>query len=271
MPWLAARLRRLRERSRFSDPVIHLYCLCWNEERMLPFFFRHYDALVERYFIFDNGSTDRSIDLLAQHPKVTLGEFRAAASVIRESPAFYETVWHRSRGGADWVFIVNIDEFLHHPDGKAYFGRCIREGVTVLPAKGYEMIAESFPPPGRDLTDSVTTGIPSAHLDKLCAFRPDAIRRLKYGVGRHTATPRGHVVHPAMVELKLLHYKYLGESYLVERFAELSARIPESDQARKLGVHYFREPQSLREQHRALLARAAPVPGLNISAKASAP
>ncbi|WP_119302988.1 glycosyltransferase family 2 protein [Dongia deserti] len=74
---LRARLRRVREQFHVRDPVIHLYCLCWNEERMLPFFFRHYDDLVARYFVFDNGSTDRSIGMLKQHPKVTLGEFRA--------------------------------------------------------------------------------------------------------------------------------------------------------------------------------------------------
>lgn len=31
---------------------------------MLPYFFRHYDSLVDRYFISDNGSSDRSRELL---------------------------------------------------------------------------------------------------------------------------------------------------------------------------------------------------------------
>jgi hypothetical protein len=32
--------------------TVHLYATCWNEEKMLPYFFRHYDNLVSRYFIF---------------------------------------------------------------------------------------------------------------------------------------------------------------------------------------------------------------------------
>jgi hypothetical protein len=32
---------------------IDIYALCWNEADLLSFFFRHYDPIVSRYFIFD--------------------------------------------------------------------------------------------------------------------------------------------------------------------------------------------------------------------------
>lgn len=272
MPWLRGKLRRFRERLYARDPVIHLYCLCWNEERMLPFFFRHYDKLVARYFIFDHGSTDRSAGLLARHPKVTVGTFRTSGqSVIREAPAFYETIWHQSRRTADWVFIVNIDEFLFHPDGRDYFRRCMRDGITILPAAGYEMIAPSFPAFDQDLPLTITKGVRRKSMDKLCAFRPDDIRRLRYTPGRHAARPRGRVIQPHTPELKLLHYKFLGESYVVQRYAELRARTSEEDRGRDLGVHYFKEPTLLLEQHRSLMAAAAPVPGLHATGDAVAP
>lgn len=263
MRGLKTRLRTARERFILRDPVIHLYCLCWNEERMLPFFFRHYDDVVTRYFVFDNGSTDRSVDLLAQHPKVTLGEFRTIGdSVIREAPAFYETVWHRSRNEADWVFIVNIDELLYHPDGKAYFKRCMRRGFTVVPAVGYEMIAERFPHPHANLPDSITHGVRATYMDKLCAFRPRAIRKINYALGRHRARPRGHAIYPPAPELRLLHYKHLGEDYLVERSMELGARTPDRDRRRGLGAKYFHGPERIIERHRSLMREAGPVPGL---------
>jgi hypothetical protein len=258
----------MRERFRVREPVIHLYCLCWNEERMLPFFFRHYDGLVARYFVFDNGSTDRSISLLSQHSRVTLGEFRTVGdSVIREAPAFYETVWHRSRSEADWILIVNIDELLYHPDGKRYFTRCIRQGVSVIAATGYQMVADRFPGPGETLSRSIMNGVRTKSLDKVCAFRPDAVRRLNYGPGRHSANPRGRVVYPDRPELKLLHYKHLGEAYLLARYAELKARTPDSDRRRGLGIQYFRDSSRIIDRHRLLMAEAAPVPGLRNAAE----
>ena len=58
-----------------GEQRIDLYCLCWNDARMLPFFFRHYDPLVERYVIYDNGSTDESLALLKENRKVSLRHF----------------------------------------------------------------------------------------------------------------------------------------------------------------------------------------------------
>ena len=271
MRGLTARLHIARERFVVRDPVIHLYCLCWNEERMLPFFFRHYDRLVARYFVFDNGSTDRSIEMLSRHPKVTLGEFHTVGeSVINEAPAFYETVWHRSRNDADWVFIVNIDELLYHPDGKNYFKRCMRRGQTVVPAVGYEMIAEDFPHSDANLPDCITHGVRATYMDKTCAFRPRAIRKIRYALGRHSADPLGHVAYPPVPELRLLHYKHLGEAYLIERSAELGARTPENDRKKGLGFRYFRGRERIVERHRSLMREAAPVPGLQSTTGASA-
>ena len=47
-----------------AEVIIHLHATCWNEERMLPFFFRYYDRFVDRYFIHDNQSSDGSIEIL---------------------------------------------------------------------------------------------------------------------------------------------------------------------------------------------------------------
>jgi len=42
---------------------------------MLPFFFRHYDPFVDRYVLFDDGSTDTTLSLLAGRPKVEVRQF----------------------------------------------------------------------------------------------------------------------------------------------------------------------------------------------------
>lgn len=262
---LTARLRALFSRSR--PPVIHLYCLCWNEERMLPFFFRHYDPLVDRYFVFDNGSTDRSLEMLAAHPKVTVRHFETPDDIrIAAAPDFYETVWHPSRHTADWVIIVDMDEHLFHPDGRHYFETCLRNDVTVIPSRGFQMVADEFPATDVLLSASIRTGVRDHHMDKVCAFRPDAVERINFAVGRHTANPHGRIVRPQDLDLgqgfTLLHYKYLGARYLIARFAELGARIPAAERARGWGKQYFKDPAETAETHRRLLAMAKPVEGL---------
>ena len=62
---------------------VDLYALCWNDADMLPFFFRHYDPLVSRYFIFDDHSSDGSLDLMRAHPNVEVESF------VRSDPASF--------------------------------------------------------------------------------------------------------------------------------------------------------------------------------------
>jgi hypothetical protein len=75
------------------------------------------------------------------------------------------------------------------------------------------------------------------------------------------------VVFPSALELRLLHYKHLGEAYLVERSAELGARTPNHD--RNLGVKYFHGRDRIIERHRSLMREAAPVPGLSRTDRAA--
>jgi hypothetical protein len=247
----------------FGKPVTHLYCLCWNEAAMLPHFFRHYDPLVDHYFVFDDGSTDGSLDLLRQHPKVSLRRFEAAGdSFVESARRFYDLVWQESRGRADWVMLVNIDEHLHHPHGRDYFRRCLRRGYTVLPAKGYEMVSDRFPHDNVPLHAVVKSGVPTPVLNKLCVFSPDAITHVGYSAGRHKAAPEGRVIVPPRTKLKLLHYKYLGESYVIERYAQLRERMRPGDRAQRRGWHYFQGSDVIARNHRQILSTASPVPGL---------
>src|SRR4029450_5864723 len=67
--------REGREPVPRSGPRVHLYATCWNEIRLLGFFFRHYDPVVQRYVIFDDGSTDGSLDLLRGPPEGRVGRW----------------------------------------------------------------------------------------------------------------------------------------------------------------------------------------------------
>jgi hypothetical protein len=218
---------------------VHLHASCWNEERMLPFFFRHYDPVVDRYFIHDNGSSDRSLEMLAAHPRVTVLPLVLEGDSLCQ--AAFEKVndfWLCSRGEADWVAVCNIDEFFHHPDLPWYLAACRRRGITFIPTRGYEMVSDVFPAPGDDLSRTIRRGARAPHYDKPSFFNPDAITHSGFGMARHTAAPQGRVLVPDRQEVVMLHYKNLGLDYLTVRHAELGARMRELDRKKKWGFQY---------------------------------
>ena len=220
---------------------IDLYTRCWNDAAMLGFFFRHYDALVQRYIVFDDGSTDASLDILASNPKVEVRRMPARAdpdSRIVSSHAVVESCWHESRGLADWVIVTDVDEHLYHPQIETYLAACQRRGVTIIPSLGYQMVSEEFPQPGLLLRESLTRGAPFLTASKLNIFSPGAIQATRFGLGRHSAAPLGNVVAPGRDELLLLHYKYLGFERTQRRHEEYLTRQRKDDLARGHGYQY---------------------------------
>lgn len=51
--------------------IVNYFCRVHNEERLVPYVFRHYDNIVDHYYIWDHASTDSTKELLLQNPKVT--------------------------------------------------------------------------------------------------------------------------------------------------------------------------------------------------------
>lgn len=221
---------------------IELHTICWNEVDFLPFFFRHYDPLVDRYFIHDDGSTDGTLDLLAAHPKVEIRRFARPVgdSFVLSHRVFHETAWKESRGRADWVIVTAVDEFLSMRAGltKKRLATYARAGATMIPAIGYQMISETFPAPGTDLRRTVTTGASNPLMNKLSLFDPNAIETTGYAIGRHEASPQGRLILAPFDELELRHFRYLDFERTLRRNLALADRLGETDRRWGWGSSY---------------------------------
>lgn len=208
---------------------------------MLPFFFLHYDKLVQRYIIYDDQSTDNSQEILRRNPKVELRPmppYTDPQSRIISALALQETCWKESRGIADWVIVTDIDEHLYHPAMDRYLARCRAHGVTIIPALGYQMLSEQFPEHNNLLCKSLTKGACNSLYSKLNIFCPSEIDAINYKPGRHKAAPTGHVVLPPRDELLLLHYHYLGFERVQKRYAQFLTRQRKTDIAKGFGTQY---------------------------------
>jgi hypothetical protein len=219
---------------------IHFYALCWNDGPRLSFFFRHYDAIVDRYVIYDDGSDAETLARLQAHPKVEIRQFVRSdpESFVLSEKHMSDHCWKESRGKADWVIVADIDELLWHADLPAYLAHCKGAGITAIPALGFQMIDPEFPPEGTDLAARIFRGMPWWEMMKLAIFDPAAINEIDFSLGRHMASPSGSVVYPPTDELLLLHYKYLGLQRTFDRHRELSGGLRSFDLENRHGVQY---------------------------------
>ena len=240
---------------------VHLHTLCWNDRRMLDYFFRHYEPWVDRFYIFDDHSTDGTLEYLQARSDVVVEPLRRIDpdSWVLSAKHIYDTDWMRSIGEADWVVITNIDEHLHHPAMRRYLAVLKDRGVTVVPALGYQMITESFPPPESVLWRDHTMGAPWRNMSKVGIFRPDCIKAVDFAPGRHHVRLKGEVVFPERDEVLNLHYKYLGIAETHGRHATQAPRLGKVDRAQNWGHKYRWSFEELTADFAAVKAAAVDV------------
>lgn len=243
------RLRNLKNRKKISKPIIHCYTVCWNEERMLPFMLDYYSAFVDRFYIYDNFSTDSTSEVVRKYPNVELLPFDTSNTY--DEPRMVElrnTAWKNSRAKADLVIVCDVDEFLYHDNLQEYISGNIREGVTIFRPEGYNMISAEFPlheTPSL-LVDKVQSGWQDVDFNKCIMFNPQKIIEINYTAGSHFCYPLGIVKQNTDTALKLLHYKYLGYRYVAERYHMYSMRYSAANSKLQLGVQYLQDKERIR-------------------------
>lgn len=208
---------------------------------MLPYFFKYYDNIADQYFIWDHDSTDNTLSMLRSHPKVTINKFEPqGSSLVISALNLLNQFWKASIGKADWVIICDVDEHLYHPNNlRTYLQECTAKGITLVVPTGYEMVSDFFPDIDKPLHETIRDGVRSPAHDKPQLFNPNAIQEINFCPGRHTAMPIGNVIKPAINEVLLLHYKYLGFDYMNTRYNELKQGLLGQDIAKGMGFHYL--------------------------------
>ena len=198
---------------------IDVYSNMYNEERMLPYWLRHYETIADRIFVWDDYSNDSTRKILKKHPKVTiLLKGKVGQDNDYNSEVLYPQYEQYSRGVSDWVIVVDADEFIYHPNLRKILKELREDDAEVIQCKGFDMISDKFPTTDGQIYDEIKMGIESNLMTKWAIHSPDI--HLRYRRGRH-GRPHDernwkHTRY-RYAGIKLLHYRYLGKEYTEQR------------------------------------------------------
>lgn len=244
-----------------KQPVIHGYFTCYNEAYILPHALKHYSLICDKIFLYDNQSTDNSVEIAKTFSKVEIIEWNTNNQHDVDAHLnLGNNVWKNSIGKCDYVIVADIDEFLYHSDLKNFIKSAKKKGITLMKAKGFWMIGDESLElkPEDDLITSVPKGIYNACNDKVLIFDPNAIKEINYVPGFHQCSPIGDI-NMNQYELRLLHFRMIGlKNYLYKQNLR-RGRQSEINIKKQYNTHYWRTNQEDINEYRDMVLNRKPI------------
>jgi glycosyltransferase involved in cell wall biosynthesis len=201
----------------------------YNEEDLLPQFLRHYDGQgVDRCFILDNESTDRSVEIASKHPKVELSAF-VTPGIGFDGPKHHAIMKKmlECQGHYDLVILVDADELIVPAKPGT-----IRSAIESLPlqydlytTEGYSMMQtkdDADYNPDVPLPLQQKNGFFDRLYSKPAIVNP--VAQAVFSMGIHSAS--GVLREKSMPGLfKLLHYAAPSEAIFLKRRLQKEPRV----------------------------------------------
>lgn len=228
---------------------VELFTFCWDEMDVIPWVISYWRKFASHVTVFDNGSTDGSIQFLQAHGEwIDVVHFETGGTIndtmLQEMK---NEVWKDARGMADLVVVCDMDEVLMAPDIVKSLTTMRRVGGTICRPNWYDLVSDDYP--------EYMSGIP-LHImrpiarhnqaSKAILFDPNAIEEINYAPGAHTCNPKGDVRWFAG-DIYCLHINHnLSLEHKIERYRMMNARLSDLNKTLGHGIHYAFGEEHLR-------------------------
>jgi len=238
---------------------ISIYAIAYNEEKMLPFFLDHYSKFASKIIIFDNESTDNTINIAKEHPLVkTVYSVKTGDSL---DDSMYVEIKNSCWEGDDseYVMLVDVDELIYHDTDIVEYLENTKQ--PVYRCCGYNMISETFPNNIESITTQIKQGVFDRFYSKPVVFNPNIIKKTDFDLGTHDGRfyDEKGLITPMESELKMLHYKNLGFEYREARHKMFAKRMSDFNRRTGAGIHYTWDTETQKSEFDNILERSSKV------------
>lgn len=234
----------------------------FNEEFLLPYFLRHHVPMFDHGVMINHCSTDSSVDIIkALAPgweivDTTLENFDAELN-DREVES------HEARFPDDWKVVLNVTEFIIHPDLRWFLREQLKKNQHWVWMRDFGIV-DTLEEQDKPVTDE-PLWLQREHGFDAATVRSRMIHRYQHGdwiLGRHSSHKSRK--HPGMLtdEVLVLWYGWSPMSCCRPRKLQIQTRIPEKDKALRRGVEHIQTPESLQETYLGFAAGSCHLPSV---------
>jgi len=247
--WMDRLLRTIDEFPGEERVKIAAVTMVYNEALVLPYFLRHYRYLDEIHVLYETDSTDESLEILMQAPNVVIerGHIEGGLDDIEKINLFNKTV---QRTKADWVYVVDPDEFIFPPNNESPYDFLKRQSCDVVRSGMYQVYRHRndgdldptlAPVPQRAHGDPnlFSTDKQDIRAANSVYIKPNIVRpskSIRFLPGHHDIEGNPETSPELYVGA---HWQMADSSIAIARRMERKARISDRNRAHQMGWQHY--------------------------------
>ena len=236
-----------------NNITVHIHTLCHNEIERAPYAIKYWELCANHVFVYLMTSTnDGTREFLMKYP-----DFITIIDIVDDdgfnddrNKILKNEVWKKSRGKADFVIVTDFDEFIYSPSFYEELSYMKENNQTIVAPEVYHLVTyknilNKETPKDILLHEIVKNGRPDNDFGKHCIFNPNEVLEINYTPGAHCCEPIGNIRYYDREKIYLLHAKYLGIEWFINKQIYLKNRLSETNKFYGFGEHYTNDRKKL--------------------------
>ena len=169
---------------------IEVYVLCLNEMDILPWAVGYWRLFADKVTVFDNGSTDGSLEYLSQFDWITVKHYitnEGTNDVVMRT--LKNNCWKGT--DADWIVVCDMDEMLFSPEGvRTTLAKAMEKNIDIIYPQWYTLVSDAVPAYDGQLLHRIRPmWTPKPNEAKPMIFQPTKFKEINYCCGAHYCQP----------------------------------------------------------------------------------
>lgn len=223
--------------------------LAYNEAKMIPYVMAYHERLgFDKLIVYDNESTDNTVELIKQYPFVEVRTFSTGNHMDDETHSKLKSDTIREFAGEEnaWLYVGDFDEVLYYNGNfKDFLSAMDSSGCTYYNGQLINLVRREFPE--TDKLAHETADIFNYFGDggnKTTLIKASGSRSVRFTPGAHSVTVSHTLpaksINSVTSDLKAFHLKFIDYNNAINKMKNAVLRFSDRNKQCGYGSHYYR-------------------------------
>lgn len=239
---------------------IYWITLCKNEEDIIPFCIQYWKRIADKVIVFDNHSTDSSVELLSKHDWIEVRTFDSDGQNDVIQKTIKEQSYLEFKDECDAIIISDMDETFYFDNFSGEVAKMIDGGYSCLITPIHSLCEEFKPTPHEKhylhqlchmfYKQRMNHMSGFDDFSKISIFNCKVVDRVAMSVGQHYVQTLPNMQIMLSIDGFCLHVdKGFGESYFIKKRQKMGANLSETNKRGGMCTEYLKSVEELKQEY----------------------